>query len=295
MKLATLRKATLRLAITDGQGFKLDRHNPEAVPDGLTAETAEALLASGISRLSALQERLYAQGSWALLCVFQAIDAAGKDSTIKHVMSGVNPQGVRVHSFKAPGPDELAHDFLWRVSRELPPRGHIGIFNRSHYEEVLVSRLHPEILAHQGLPLSRQGKGFWRHRLEDIAGFERYLDRQGTVILKFFLHISRDEQKRRFLERMDTPSKTWKIAPSDISERARWDDYMAAYEKAIAATATPHAPWYVVPANHKWVARLMVVEAMIAALEGLNLHPPARDPQDSAWIAAARRQLEQEG
>ena len=295
MKLATLRKATLRLAITDGQGFKLDRHNPEAVPDGLTAETAEALLASGISRLSALQERLYAQGSWALLCVFQAIDAAGKDSTIKHVMSGVNPQGVRVHSFKAPGPDELAHDFLWRVSRELPPRGHIGIFNRSHYEEVLVSRLHPEILAHQGLPLSRQGKGFWRHRLEDIAGFERYLHRQGTVILKFFLHISRDEQKRRFLERMDTPSKTWKIAPSDISERARWDDYMAAYEKAIAATATPHAPWYVVPANHKWVARLMVVEAMIAALEGLNLHPPARDPQDSAWIAAARRQLEQEG
>lgn len=291
---AALRKIVRQFAVTRGKGFKLADHDPETIPDGLTAETAEALLASGIMRLSALQERLYAQGSWSLLCVFQAIDAAGKDSTIKHVMSGVNPQGVRVYSFKAPGPEELSHDFLWRVSRELPPRGYIGIFNRSHYEEVLVTRLHPEILAREGLPLRRQGKGLWRRRLEDIASFERYLDRQGTVVLKFFLHISRDEQKRRFLERMNTPSKTWKIAPSDIAERARWDEYMAAYEKAITATATPQAPWYVVPANHKWAARLVVVEAMIAALDGLDLHPPSLDPQNRAWIADARLQLEKE-
>ena len=191
---------------------------------------------------------------WSLLCVFQAMDAAGKDGTIKHVMSGVNPQGVQVTSFKQPGPEELAHDFLWRVMREAPERGRIGIFNRSHYEEVLVVRVHPDLLARQHLP-ELLTKKMWDHRLEDIAAFERYLARQGTVILKFFLNVSKEEQKRRFLERMDHPNKNWKFSASDMAERAHWDDYMAAYQAAIAATAAPHAPWFVVPADHKWFTR----------------------------------------
>jgi PPK2 family polyphosphate:nucleotide phosphotransferase len=282
------------LAITDGKGFRLRDHNPNATPRGIDEVAALTLLADGTARLSALQERLYAQGTWSLLCVFQAMDAAGKDGTIKHVMSGVDPQGVRVHAFKSPGPEELAHDFLWRVSRELPPRGQIGIFNRSHYEEVLVARLHPEIIAHQHLPSERHGKNFWRHRLADIAAFERYLDRQGCVVIKFFLNISYDEQRKRLLARLDTPSKHWKIAPSDITERARWDEYMAAYEAAITATATPAAPWYVVPANNKWAARLVVVEAIVAALTALNLRTPQLAAEDHLWLAEARRLLEQE-
>ena len=291
-----MRQLIDRYRVTSGDGFRLSRIDPGDTGGSTLIDHAAsaALLADGVQRLANLQSLLYPQNSWALLCLLQGMDASGKDGIIRHVMSGVNPQGVSVTSFKTPGPEELAHDFLWRVSRRLPERGQIGIFNRSHYEEVLVTRLHPEILARQGLPVRRQGKGLWRRRLEDIASFERYLDRQGTVVLKFFLHISRDEQKRRFLERMNTPSKTWKIAPSDIAERARWDEYMAAYEKAIAATATPEAPWYVVPANHKWAARLVVVEAMISALEGLDLHPPSLDPQNRAWIADARLQLEKE-
>ena len=294
MKKRHLQRALANITVTSGKDFHLRDHDPAAVPPGLTAETAEARLADGVARLSKLQERLYAQGTWSVLCVFQAIDAAGKDGTIKHVMSGVNPQGVQVHSFKAPGADELAHDFLWRVWRELPPRGHIGIFNRSHYEEVLVTRLHPEILQAQGIPPSLLGKKLWRHRMEDIAGFEQYLGRQGCLVLKFFLHISKDEQKRRFLERMNTPDKTWKIAPSDLAERGRWADYMAAYEEAVRATATPEAPWFIVPANHKWAARLLVVEAMVQAMEALDLQAPEPSKQDQAWIAEARRKLEQE-
>ncbi len=281
-------------AITDGKGFRLSDHNPAATPRGITESAATKLLADGIARLSTLQERLYAEGTWSMLCVFQAVDAAGKDGTIKHVMSGVNPQGVRVHAFKPPGPEELAHDFLWRVSRELPARGQIGIFNRSHYEEVLVARLHPEILARQHLPQARQGGHFWQQRLADIVAFERYLDRQGCVVIKFFLNISRDEQRIRLLARMDTPSKQWKIAPSDITERSRWDDYMEAYEAAIAATATKTAPWYVVPANNKWAARLIVVEAMVATLTSLNLRTPQLAADDHLWLAEARRLLEQE-
>ncbi len=291
-KLTTLLKTAI---ITDGKGFRLRDHNPAAVPRGITETAATKLLADGIARLSTLQERLYAEGTWSLLCVFQAMDAAGKDGTIKHVMSGVNPQGVRVHAFKQPGPEELAHDFLWRVSRELPPRGQIGIFNRSHYEEVLVARLHPEILARQHLPHARQGDHFWQHRLADIVSFERYLDRQGCVVIKFFLNISRDEQRTRLLARMDTPSKQWKIGPSDVAERARWDEYMMAYEAAIAATATKTAPWYVVPANNKWAARLIVVEAMVATLTALNLRTPQLAADDHLWLAEARRLLEQEG
>ena len=283
-----------RYRITSGEGFRLHDHDPGDVGGLADHAQAEAWLAKDVARLSALQELLYAQQSWSLLCVFQAIDAAGKDGTIKHVMSGVNPQGVHVKAFKAPGPEELDHDFLWRVVRELPERGRIGIFNRSHYEEVLVARVHPEVLARQHLPESLTTDTIWRHRLKDIAAFERYLARQGTVILKFFLHISRDEQRRRFFARMDDAEKHWKFDPGDIAERARWDDYMAAYEAAIRATATARAPWIVVPADQKWFARLVVVRAMIVALEALQLAPPALSPEQRQRLVEARRRLAEE-
>jgi PPK2 family polyphosphate:nucleotide phosphotransferase len=226
--------------------------------------------------------------------VLQAIDAAGKDGTIKHVMSGVNPQGVQVTCFKAPGPEELAHDFLWRANRALPPRGHIGIFNRSHYEEVLVVRVHPETLARQHLPPELLGKRLWQQRLESIAGFERYLTLQGTVVLKFFLNVSREEQKRRFLERLEEKDKHWKFSASDLAERAYWDDYQAAYENAIAATASAHAPWFVVPADNKWFTRFIVVAAMIEALESLDLRIAPLGPEQQAALDAARQKLESE-
>jgi PPK2 family polyphosphate:nucleotide phosphotransferase len=247
-----------------------------------------------VQRLSELQERLYAQNSWAMLCVMQAMDAAGKDGTIKHVMSGVDPQGVQVTAFKAPGSEELAHDFLWRASRALPARGHIGIFNRSHYEEVLVVRVHPENLERQHLPKDLVGRRLWEQRLEAIATFERYLTRQGTVVLKFFLNVSKDEQKRRFLDRLEEKEKNWKFSASDLSERAFWDDYQRAYQDAIAATATPHAPWYVVPADHKWFTRLIVVGAMIEALDELDLTTPALSSDEEASLRAARLKLESE-
>ena len=229
-----------------------------------------------------------------MLCVLQAMDAAGKDGTIKHVMSGVNPQGVQVTSFKAPGPEELAHDFLWRANRALPERGHIGIFNRSHYEEVLVVRVHPEVLERQHLPDEVLGKRLWDQRLEAIAAFERYLTRQGMVVLKFFLNVSRHEQKRRFLERLEEKDKHWKFSTGDLAERAFWNDYQHAYEEAIAATATPHAPWFVVPADNKWFTRLIVVAAMIEALEALDLTLPALSPEQEAALEAARKKLESE-
>ncbi len=289
------RRLLERYRITSGRGFRLSDHDPADTGGKLIREEdGAALLAAGIARLSDLQELIYPHSSWALLCIFQAMDAAGKDGTIKHVMSGVNPQGVQVTAFKAPGPEELGHDFLWRVSRALPARGHIGIFNRSHYEEVLVARVHPELLERQGIPEPLRGRKIWDQRLADIAQWEAYLARQGTVILKFFLHVSKDQQKRRFFERLDNPSKNWKFNPGDISERARWDDYMHAYEQAIRATATPLAPWYVVPADEKWFTRLVVVSAMIEALEKLQLKPPQAPPEIRAELARMRATLEAE-
>jgi PPK2 family polyphosphate:nucleotide phosphotransferase len=291
----TVRDVLDRYRITSGSKFKLKDHDPDDTASGIVDKNeAEALLADGVKRLSDLQERLYPHSSWGLLVVLQAMDAAGKDGTIKHVMSGVNPQGVEVTSFKAPGPEELAHDFLWRVMRKLPERGHIGLFNRSHYEEVLVVRVHPEILERQGLPAALNGKKIWDHRLEDIAAFERYLSRQGLVVLKFFLNVSKKEQKRRFLERLDNPVKNWKFSASDIAERDYWDDYMAAYEAAIAATAAPHAPWFVVPADNKWFTRLVVVEAMVDALDALDLKAMEMPAPDRIRIAEARQKLEAE-
>ena len=286
-----------RFRVTSGKGFKLKHHptgNP--VPALIDKKHAPALLSRGTAELSALQELLYANATWSMLVVFQAMDAAGKDSTIKHVMTGVNPQGIAVTSFKQPGPEDLAHDFLWRVTRALPGRGTIGIFNRSHYEEVLVARVHPEILAKQRLPPALTGgKRFWDNRLQDIGGFERHLGRQGTKVLKFFLHVGRDEQKRRFLDRLDEPDKHWKFSAADLGERERWDDYMAAYEAAIGATATEEAPWFVVPADHKWFMRLVVVAAIVEALRDLDLSAPEVSSELRDSFAAARAALENEG
>jgi len=284
-----------RCRVTQGKGFKLKHHDPtDTAGHILNKQQADHLLSVGVERLAALQEKLFAQDRWAMLCVFQALDAAGKDGTIKHVMSGVNPQGVQVTSFKAPGPEELAHDFLWRATVALPRRGRIGIFNRSHYEEVLVVRVHKDILAKQHLPAELIGKQLWDQRLEAIEAFELYLARQGTVLLKFFLNISKEEQKRRFLERLDDPDKNWKFSQADLAERAYWDDYQAAYQEAIAATAAPHAPWFVVPADNKWFTRLVVVAAMIEALERLDLKIPEMGAEERAALQAARRKLEAE-
>jgi PPK2 family polyphosphate:nucleotide phosphotransferase len=290
-----VRQVLDRYRVTDGKGFKLKHHDPaDTAGHLLSKKQAGDLLQNGVTRLADLQEKLYAQDRWSMLCAFQAMDAAGKDGTIKHVMSGVNPQGVQVTSFKAPGPEELAHDFLWRCTRVLPERGRIGIFNRSHYEEVLVVRVHPAILESQRLPKELVGKKIWDQRLEEIAGFEHYLARQGTVVLKFFLNVSKEEQKRRFLERLDQPDKHWKFSASDLAERGFWDDYQAAYQEAITATATPHAPWFVVPADNKWFTRLIVVAAMIEALDRLDLKLPAPTEERTAALQAAREKLEAE-
>jgi PPK2 family polyphosphate:nucleotide phosphotransferase len=292
---ANIRRILDRHRVTSGKGFRLKHHDPADTGGRLmTQSTAEAMVAQDVQRLSSLHDRLYARNEWALLCVFQAMDAGGKDSAIKHVMTGVNPQGVQVTSFKAPGPEELAHDFLWRINRALPERGTIGIFNRSHYEEVLAVRVHPEFLARQHLPKELQGKKLWDQRLAAIADFEHYLTRQGLVVLKFFLNVSKEEQKRRFLDRLEQRDKHWKFNPSDMAERAHWDDYQAAYQAAIAATATPHAPWFVVPADHKWYTRLIVVAAMVEALEALNLKVPDLTPEQQAALELARKKLESE-
>jgi PPK2 family polyphosphate:nucleotide phosphotransferase len=229
-----------------------------------------------------------------VLCIFQALDAAGKDGTIKHVMSGVNPQGIQVTSFKAPGPEALEHDFLWRSNRALPARGRIGIFNRSYYEEVLVVHVHPKILESQRLPKSLVTKHIWKERLESIAAYEQFLVRQGTMVLKFFLHLSKEEQKRRFMSRLDEPEKNWKFSAGDLAERGFWDDYQHAYEKTIAETAAPHAPWYVVPADNKWFTRLVVVAAMNHALHGLDLAFPTVSEQARVALGTARADLEAE-
>jgi PPK2 family polyphosphate:nucleotide phosphotransferase len=252
---------------------------------------AKELLAQGVRWLSDEQERLYAQDRWGVLIIFQAMDAAGKDSTIKHVMSGVNPQGVQVHSFKQPSDEELDHDFLWRCARALPERGRIGIFNRSYYEEVLVVRVHQELLARQQLPAAVSGKGLWRERYRAIRAFERYLAANGYLVLKFFLHVSKKEQKKRFLERLDTPDKRWKFSIADVRERAHWDDYAQAYERMIRHTAARHAPWYVVPADNKWYTRLVVAAAIVEEMEKLELRYPRVDAARRRELAAARRAL----
>jgi PPK2 family polyphosphate:nucleotide phosphotransferase len=285
-----------RYRITKGKGFRLKDVDPDDTA-GLKSEfkdEAKLLLQEGVQTLAEMQDKLYAQDRWAVLLVFQAMDAAGKDGTIKHVMSGVNPQGCEVASFKAPSSEELDHDFLWRCMPWLPNRGHIGIFNRSYYEEVLVVRVHPEFLAGQKLPPELVTKRIWEERYEDINDFERYLARNGTVIRKFFLHVSKKEQKKRFMERLDEPEKNWKFSAADVRERAHWNEYMEAYEDMIRATATPHAPWYVVPADNKWFTRLVVGAAVVDALEGLDLRYPKVDKKKRAELAAARELLMQE-
>lgn len=279
--------------IDKGDGFRLDQVDPADTLqlDKHDKKHAEAALAEGVQLLASLQDKLYAQDRWAVLLIFQAMDAAGKDGTIKHVMSGVNPQGCQVSSFKAPSSVDLDHDYLWRANQCLPERGRIGIFNRSYYEETLVVRVHPEMLHRQTLPPQLMGDDIWKHRFADIRHYEEYLARNGVVVRKFFLHVSKQEQKRRFLERLETPEKNWKFSANDIKERAYWDDYMAAYEAMIRHTATDGAPWYVVPADNKWFTRLVVAAAVIDTLDSLNLAYPSLSDEARAALQTARQQL----
>ncbi len=281
--------------ITKGESFQLNSHDPGDTRGlNLNKNEASELLQRGTAWLAEEQEMLYAQDRWSLLLVFQAMDAAGKDSTIKHVMSGVNPQGCQVFSFKQPSPEELDHDFMWRTSKRLPERGRIGIFNRSYYEEVLIVRVHPEILKRQKLPPSLIGERIWEERLADIAHFESYLARQGVIILKFFLNVSRDEQKKRFLKRLDEPEKNWKFSASDVHERRFWDDYMRVYEETIRATASERAPWFVVPADNRWFTRLAVAAAIVEAVEQLDLAYPQVDEGKKTDLATMRAALASE-
>ena len=286
--------------IEPGEKVRLKDHDTRWPNGGFGGELdtwkarAQDLLKDNLDRLAERQELLYADDRYALLIVFQAMDAAGKDGTIKHVMSGVNPQGCQVFSFKRPSAEELDHTFLWRCMRALPERGRIGIFNRSYYEDVLVTRVHPELLDHQQLPDGKRGKAFWKARYEDINAFEQHLSRNGTVVLKFFLHVSKDEQKRRFLDRLGESDKHWKFSLADLAERALWDDYMDAYEDAIAATSTDWAPWHVIPADHKWACRALVAEIICRKLDRLKLAFPEPGPDDQAALAEARIRLEQE-
>jgi PPK2 family polyphosphate:nucleotide phosphotransferase len=293
---ATVRDLVEPYKIVKGKGFRLRDFDPADTGrlDSESKGEAKELLARGIKWLAMEQDKLYAQNRWAVLLVFQAMDAAGKDGTIKHVMSGVNPQGCQVYSFKAPSPEELDHDFLWRCARALPERGRIGIFNRSYYEEVLVVRVHSHFLREQRLPPRLIRRDIWDVRLADIAGFERYLAHNGTLVLKFFLNVSRREQKRRFMERLDEPEKNWKFSAADVKERGHWRAYMRAYEEAIRATATKHSPWYVVPADNKWYTRLIVAAAIVEALEGLGVQYPKLDAAQRRELAAARVALDKE-
>jgi PPK2 family polyphosphate:nucleotide phosphotransferase len=272
MKLTHLAK---RFRIDRPNKFRLADHDP-AECGGLTIDKkeAKAVLAEGIERLSELQQRLYADSRWSVLIVLQAMDAAGKDGVITHVITGLNPQGVEVHPFKQPSAEELAHDFLWRAAKRLPARGRIGIFNRSHYEDVLVVRVHPELLAQRRLAKAPAGKDIWQQRFDDIRAFERHLARNGTLILKFFLNVSKDEQRKRFLNRIDEPGKRWKFSFADVAERKLWPKYMTAFEDMIRNTSTPEAPWFVVPADHKWFTRIVVAAALVQALDGLGLEYP---------------------
>jgi PPK2 family polyphosphate:nucleotide phosphotransferase len=275
--------------------FKLADFDP-AESFGLSTdiEQVRAILADGVARLEDMQERLYAHGRWAVLIVLQGMDAAGKDGVIKHVMSGINPLGCVVHAFKAPGSEELAHDFLWRIDKYLPQRGRIGIFNRSHYEEVLAVRVHPELLKRQNLPSQVSRKNVWKRRFQDIRGFERHLARNGTLVLKFHLRISKQEQRKRFLARLQVASKRWKFSASDIAERAYWDDYMAAYEEMIRETSTDYAPWYVIPADHKHVAWVIVSAVIVEAIEALKPDFPKIAGKALKDLKKAERMLQAE-
>jgi PPK2 family polyphosphate:nucleotide phosphotransferase len=279
--------------INRGKKFRLRDFDPADTGD-LKAEDkpqAQALLAAGVEAMTELQDRLYAQDHWGVLLIFQAMDAAGKDSAIKHVMSGINPQGCQVYSFKAPSTEELDHDFLWRCQKCVPERGRIGIFNRSYYEETLVVRVHPELLAKQHLPPELVTKHLWKERFEDIRHYERYLTRNGVIVRKFFLNVSKAEQKKRFLERLDNPAKHWKFSAADLRERALWDDYMNAYEDMIQHTATEESPWFVVPADNKWFTRAVVASAVVDALASLNLKYPKVNAAQLKELASARAQL----
>ena len=287
-------KLAHKFCVEDGKKFRLKDFDPADTGKWQSKEHAAKALQDGVERTADLQDRLYAQDRWALLLIFQAMDAAGKDGAIKHVMSGVNPQGCQVFSFKVPSEEELQHDFLWRTTRALPERGHIGIFNRSYYEEVLIVRVHPEIMKNEKLPESLVRKNMWEDRFEDIRSFERHLARSGTVIRKFFLHVSKKEQKKRFLARLDEPEKNWKFSPGDIHERRYWDDYQEAYEDMIRNTSTKHAPWYVVPADNKWFTRLVVSSVIVDTLESLDLAYPKVDPKKKADLEEARHMLESE-
>jgi PPK2 family polyphosphate:nucleotide phosphotransferase len=280
-----------KFRVKPGTTVKLRRHDPAYTGPFRKRKDAQQRLEKGVERLFELQELLYAQDRWSVLVIFQAIDAAGKDSAIKHVMSGLNPQGTQVYSFKVPSSEELDHDFMWRTMKALPERGRIGVFNRSYYEEVLVVRVHPEILEHQRLPQTLVTKQIWQERFEDVNAIERYLSRNGTVIRKFFLHVSKNEQRKRFLERLNDPGKNWKFSLADLAERDRWNDYMRAYEEALSATSTRQAPWYVIPADNKWFTRLVIADIIVDTLEGLNLKYPALTPQQKRELAEARRRL----
>ena len=291
-----IEKLLKRYRIEHGKDFRLKDYDP-ADTHGLKSELkplAKELLADGVEEMSRLQDIFAAQDRWGLLLIFQALDAGGKDGTIKHVMSGVNPEGVEVWSFKTPSAEELKHDFLWRTTRCLPGRGQIGIFNRSYYEEVLIVRVHPEILQNEKLPAKLVTKHIWQERFEDINCFERHLTRNGIAVVKFFLHISKQEQKRRFMERLDNPEKNWKFSADDVKEREHWDAYQDAFEDMIAHTAAPHAPWYVVPADNKWFTRLLVSQAIVDTLKSMKLSYPKVTGKEKAALAEARQKLENE-
>lgn len=287
-------KIVKRYQVDKGRGFRMKDFDADDTWKLKSKEHAEEWLQRGVAHLAELQARLYAQNQWAILLIFQAMDAAGKDGTIKHVMSGINPQGCQVFSFKVPSEEDLNHDFLWRSNRCLPERGRIGIFNRSYYEEVLVVRVHPEWLGRQKLPPALVGKNIWKERFQSINDYERHLSRNGVVVRKFFLHVSRREQQRRLLERLEHPEKNWKFSLADVAERRRWDDYMRAYEETIAETACPDAPWYIVPADHKWFSRLVVAEVVIETMENLKLKYPEVDPAKRKELVEVRRRLEKE-
>lgn len=279
--------------VTNGEKFRLKDVDPGDTLH-LNSEDkprAKEALAIGVKALAELQDKLYAQDRWGVLLIFQAMDAAGKDGAIKHVMSGVNPQGCDVHSFKSPSAEDLDHDYLWRCTKRLPNRGHIGIFNRSYYEETLIVRVHPEFLTGQKLPPELITKNIWKERFQDIRSFERYLTRNGIIVRKFFLHISKKEQKRRFMERIENPEKNWKFSASDAAEREHWDDYMKAYEDMIQNTATKESPWYVVPADNKWFTRVVVAAAVIDALDSLHLAYPEVDARQKRELVAAKAAL----
>ena len=287
-------KLAERFLVDSGKHFRLKDFDPADTGHLKSKEHAAEALQEGVAKTAELQDRLYAQDTWTLLLIFQAMDAAGKDGAIKHVMSGVNPQGCEVHSFKAPSEEERQHDFLWRTTRVLPERGHIGIFNRSYYEEVLVVRVHPELLKNEKIPPSLITKKIWDERFEDICGFERHMERSGTVIRKFFLNVSKEEQKKRFLQRLEEPGKNWKFSAGDVRERQCWDDYQKAYEDMIGNMAKKHVLWYVVPADNKWFTRLVISTVIVDTLESLQLEYPRVNAEKKKELEAARKQLEKE-